>query len=182
MLLPISEIRVMHGDGLPWLGKNNQFGPTTPFGNYFLDLTGLDDRMPFFGVEQTISTVAGQSYALTFNLGVDQDDSVFRGPIGVTATAGSTSQVFNNFNPVGGSGSIWQSFTLDFTASSASTLISIQGEQGDQFIGLDEVAVNGTAPSTPETSTWAMMLIGFAGFAFVGYRRAKKNDRLSAAV
>ena len=133
------------------------------------------------GVQTCALPISGQSYALTFNLGVDQSIGQFNGPIGVTAAAGSTSQVFNNFNPVG-TGSIWQSFTLDFTASSASTLISIQGEQGDQFIGLDEVAVNATAPSTPETSTWAMMLIGFAGFAFVGYRRAKKNDHLSAAV
>jgi hypothetical protein len=28
--------------------------------------------------------------------------------------------------------------------------------------------------STPEASTWAMMLLGFAGLGFFGYRRAKK--------
>jgi hypothetical protein len=28
-------------------------------------------------------------------------------------------------------------------------------------------------PSTPEPATWAMMLIGFAGLGFLGYRRAK---------
>ena len=27
--------------------------------------------------------------------------------------------------------------------------------------------------SAPEPSTWAMMLIGFAGLGFVGYRRAR---------
>jgi PEP-CTERM motif len=27
--------------------------------------------------------------------------------------------------------------------------------------------------NAPEPSTWAMMLIGFAGLAFAGYRRAK---------
>jgi hypothetical protein len=167
------------GDGLAWLGKNNQYGPTTPFGNYFLDLTGYADRTPYFGVEQTISTVAGQSYVLTFNLGVDQSNGLYSGPIGVTATAGSTAGGVNDYNPVG-VGSIWQSFTLDFTASTASTLITIQGVQGNQYIGLDEVSVN-AASSTPETSTWAMMLIGFSGFAFVGYRRAKKNKGLFAA-
>jgi hypothetical protein len=31
----------------------------------------------------------------------------------------------------------------------------------------------GTAPSVPEASTWAMMLLGFAGLAFSGYRRAR---------
>ena len=27
----------------------------------------------------------------------------------------------------------------------------------------------------PEPSTWAMMLIGFAGLGFMAYRRTKKN-------
>jgi hypothetical protein len=31
----------------------------------------------------------------------------------------------------------------------------------------------------PEVSTWAMMLAGFAGLGFVGYRR--KNDVAAAA-
>jgi hypothetical protein len=169
------------GDGLAWLGKGNQFGPTTPFGNYFLDLAGYHDRTPYFGVEQTISTVAGESYSLTFNLGVDQDDGRYDGPIGVTATAGSTSKVFDNFNPDAG-GNVWQSFTLNFTAGSSSTLVSIVGEQGDQYIGLDQVSVTGMSESVPEPSTWAMMLIGFAGFAFAGYHKAKKNKVVFAAV
>jgi hypothetical protein len=36
---------------------------------------------------------------------------------------------------------------------------------------------NFTTPTVPEPSTWAMMLIGFAGLGFAGYRRAR---RLSA--
>jgi hypothetical protein len=34
-------------------------------------------------------------------------------------------------------------------------------------------------PSTPEPATWAMMLMGFAGLAFLGYRRTLKA-RLAA--
>jgi hypothetical protein len=33
------------------------------------------------------------------------------------------------------------------------------------------------ASTTPEPSTWAMMLIGFAGLGFVGYRRARAGQR-----
>ena len=33
--------------------------------------------------------------------------------------------------------------------------------------------------AVPETSTWAMMLIGFAGLGFAGYRRAKVAKRRS---
>ena len=32
--------------------------------------------------------------------------------------------------------------------------------------------------STPEPSTWAMMLAGFAGLSFAGYRRAKAGGAL----
>jgi hypothetical protein len=28
------------------------------------------------------------------------------------------------------------------------------------------------SPTVPESSTWAMMLLGFAGLGFAGYRRA----------
>jgi hypothetical protein len=168
-------------DGVAWLPNDNGYGVSTLFGNLFLDLTGYDDQTPYFGVSQTISTVAGQNYTLTFDLGVDQSDSRYDGPISVTASAGSTSQVLGPYDPPG-AGNQWGAFTLNFTANSASTLISIQGEQGDQYIGLDNVAVNGASGAVPETSTWAMMLIGFAGFAFVGYRKAKKSQTCFAAV
>jgi PEP-CTERM motif-containing protein len=38
---------------------------------------------------------------------------------------------------------------------------------------VDYVA-NGVAASTPEASTWAMMILGFAGLGFAGYRKARK--------
>jgi hypothetical protein len=34
----------------------------------------------------------------------------------------------------------------------------------------------------PEPSTWAMMLLGFAGLGFAGYRRAKAGRPLTSAV
>jgi hypothetical protein len=36
------------------------------------------------------------------------------------------------------------------------------------------VTVDGIAPSIPEPSTWAMLLIGFAGIGFAGYRKRKR--------
>jgi hypothetical protein len=33
---------------------------------------------------------------------------------------------------------------------------------------------SGGAASTPEASTWAMMLMGFVGLAFAGYRKVRK--------
>ena len=38
-----------------------------------------------------------------------------------------------------------------------------------------------TAAAVAEPSTWAMMLAGFAGLGFAGYRRAKKGHATLAA-
>ncbi|MGH6799312.1 MAG: PEP-CTERM sorting domain-containing protein [Roseiarcus sp.] len=44
---------------------------------------------------------------------------------------------------------------------------------------LDYVSAGVTA-STPEPSTWAMMLLGFAGLAFAGYRASRKAAAVAA--
>ena len=36
-------------------------------------------------------------------------------------------------------------------------------------------------PAVPEPSTWAMMLLGFAGLGFAGYRRAKRGGATCVA-
>jgi PEP-CTERM motif len=36
------------------------------------------------------------------------------------------------------------------------------------------------AAAAPEPATWAMMLLGFAGLGFAGYRKAKRNGHLAA--
>jgi hypothetical protein len=38
---------------------------------------------------------------------------------------------------------------------------------------LDYVS-GGVTASTPEPSTWAMMILGFAGLGFAGYRKPRK--------
>ena len=37
------------------------------------------------------------------------------------------------------------------------------------------VNLDGCAPPTPEASTWVMMLLGFAGLSFAGYRNAMRG-------
>ena len=48
-------------------------------------------------------------------------------------------------------------------------------DEGNEPSGLLVTTSGGSAGVIPEPSTWAMMLIGFAGLGFVGYRRAKRN-------
>jgi hypothetical protein len=60
--------------------------------------------------------------------------------------------------------------TADFENNSAGFMAAIDA-LGPNNTG--EIAGTGSIVSTPEPSTWAMMLIGFAGLAYAGYRKTK---------
>ena len=126
---------------LSWIGPRNPFGVSAANGQYYLDLTGYTDHAPYAGVSQTIATVAGASYQLTFELG---SASQYGLPASVTASADSTSQTFTS--TLGGTNN-WQLETLNFTATGTTTTISLVGAAGDRYIGVDDVRV--TAAGTP---------------------------------
>jgi hypothetical protein len=44
---------------------------------------------------------------------------------------------------------------------------------GGTHVALDNLTINSSVSGVPEASTWVMMLAGFAGLGFVGYRRNK---------
>ncbi|HZZ21718.1 MAG TPA: hypothetical protein VFE60_03675 [Roseiarcus sp.] len=139
---------------------------------FLVDLTGTINTAPYDSVSQTIATTAGAHYTLTFDLGSAMQWGI---QDGVTASAGSTSGTFTSTNP-GDSSNFWNSETLDFVATGASTLITLAGASGHSYIGVDNVAVVETAGGVPESSTWAMILLGFAGVAYLGYRRAREPN------
>ncbi len=49
----------------------------------------------------------------------------------------------------------------------------VTGGYGDPLTALDSFTV--TVAGVPEPSTWAMMLLGFAGLGFAGYHRSRKT-------
>ena len=49
------------------------------------------------------------------------------------------------------------------------------GLGGSDITGVSNSIVEN--PAIPEASTWAMMLVGFAGLGFAGYRKAKTGRR-----
>ena len=56
---------------------------------------------------------------------------------------------------------------------------SFAGFDGDT-VSTDSIVTSGSITSVPEPSTWAMLLLGFAGIGFMAYRR-KSNPALMAA-
>jgi hypothetical protein len=66
--------------------------------------------------------------------------------------------------------STWQQFTYSFIPDGRSNTISFSEIGGAPYVGLDDV----TVIAIPEPSTWALALLGFAGLAMVGVRRATR--------
>ena len=160
------------GGSLAWIGPKNDFGLSAQNGSYFLDLTGYRDAVPYSGVTQSIATISGDRYLLSFYLG---SSSLYGTPNSITASAGSASKTFTS--TMTGTNN-WELETLAFTATGTSTLLSLIGNSGDKYIGLDDVSV---VQTTPLPSTWTMLIAGFLGLGFFAYRGSKKNGAALAA-
>ena len=126
-------------DGLNRGQNGNPYHITASNGIKLLDLAGRDNIPPHGAVRQTISTVIGQQYIFSMDLGTYQDDPGTRGPITASVSVGSASRTFTH-NPTG-TGNQWATYSFDFTADSSQTTITIQGISGVYYIGLDNVSV-----------------------------------------
>jgi hypothetical protein len=123
-------------------------------------------------LSQTLSTSAGTAYSISFWLDMDP-----RTPNDVNLSFGGT-QVFSATNiPATG----WTEFFATGTASSNSTLLSFGLRDDPAYSGLDDISVTPITAAVPEPSTWAMMILGFAGVGFMAYRRKQNGPQLRLA-
>lgn len=148
-------------DTAAWIGAANPFGLSASDGSFFLDLTNYQAGSPFAGMSQTITTVAGATYLLSFDLGSSVQWGV---PSSITASAASASQTF--VSPSTGT-DVWTPVSMQFVASSTSTTLVLQGAGGNNYIGLDRVDVEFVSGpgsgQVPEPSTMALLGFGLAG-------------------
>ena len=168
-----------------WTAPSNSYGLTASPGNgsgYFVDLTGQANNKPYGAIQQTISTVVGMTYDLTFDLGAS---TLYNGsgPAAAALTASATgagldgSQEFT-LAPTGADQ--WQSESLSFMADSTSTTIEFLADSAftSQYTGLDNVSValaspgggggtggGGSTGSTavPEPASLALLAAGLLG-------------------
>jgi MYXO-CTERM domain-containing protein len=154
-------------DTTAWIGTPNPWSVLPSDGSFFLDLTNYQLGFPFAGVTQSITTQVGATYTLSFDLGGSTRWGL---PDSITASAGNASQTFTT--PSTGTLNDWYHETLQFTATSSTTLITLQGNSGGHYVGLDNVSVElGSPAPIPEPQTWALMAAGLAALAGLGRRR-----------
>jgi hypothetical protein len=134
---------------LTWDGPALGITPplTAAQGNDFLDLTGLHDAPPYGAVFQTLTTVVGQQYEVSFEVGSDKyydgyyTSGVFVAPLVAASFNGSV--VFTAVNNFPNYTNYWQTWNFSFSASATSTRLMFTGITSNRvaYIGLDNVIV-----------------------------------------
>jgi hypothetical protein len=146
-----------------------------------VDLIGDDTATKgvFGGLSQTFATTANQQYTLTFayshNLGGSA--SVYAAQVTVADANDPANSVLSDPVTHLSSQTGYSIFSQTFTANSNSTILTFIDTQGafNAGIYLDDVDVELVTPGVPEPSTWAMMILGFAGIGAMTYRRRKQT-------
>jgi hypothetical protein len=133
-------------------------------------------------ITQTVTLVAGNSYTISFDWAAAQQLG-FNGPsdAGWTVSVGGATLGTVDASIASHGFSGWQTQSYTFKATSASEVVSFLGYCNPQdpgcasavppFALLDGVSVNGV----PEPSTWAMMVLGFAGLGYAGFRSRRRT-------
>lgn len=80
------------------------------------------------------------------------------------------SSLYNSLTPSNGDqGTLGSKYVNIFTSSAIKSLVFSSQEKAFEFDNLAVAAV-------PEPTTWAMMVLGFLGMGFIGYRRKRGSS------
>jgi hypothetical protein len=150
-----------------------------------LDITGTFNQGPSAGVEQSVATVPGQSYTLSFYVGRATPCHGPAAPYATPATVdlsidGGARLSFTNPDVINGMVD-WKPFSLTFTAVGNSTAIAfLNGTAiGNNYAGLDNVVL--VPGAVPEPTSLAMLGIGSTAMLLWSAAR-RRASAASAAV
>ncbi|HME83412.1 MAG TPA: choice-of-anchor C family protein [Roseiarcus sp.] len=127
------------------------------------------------GVTQTLSLTSGKTYRLSFDLSGNPDG--FPTSKSVTVSVGSLDQTYTyDIGSNSHADMMYQLISTVFVAGSTNTLSFLSNDVGSPY---GPVIGGVSVTAVPEPSAWAMMLAGFAGLGFLGFRRLRQPVALS---
>jgi len=157
-------------------------GPTFYNGHsglQWIDLTGAFDNGASVGIEQSISTLVGTQYNLSFWLGTFVDAATSVQVLINGVSIGTFTNPTGGVSP--GNGNNWQQFTQNVVATNTTTTVGFYYAGGRSVAGLDDVSFSSPSVSAaPEPATWIMLIFGF-GMTGVAMRRRKKTSNAAFA-
>ena len=148
-------LSVMYDDtSFPFVSQVYAWNGTTTTGSalYTSGVSSTPPTLTPFTFDPDVPVIAGDSYIAFVT---NEPDGVSLGGSGLGGMAsgsGPATFMFAEGNPSGG---IWSGYGLN---------AAFHADFGS---------------AVPEPSTWTMMLLGFAGFGFAGYRTSRKADSIA---
>jgi hypothetical protein len=159
-----------------------QFGVSFPAqdGNQWLDLTGVSVNQPD-GVSQTVATIIGDQYQLTYFIGNTTGGGIFGTTSTVDALLNGTPTFSDTNSTVNPTTLSWSQFSHTFIATTASTTLGFRNADpiNDTSNGLDNIVLLDLGPAVvgvpglPEPSLLALFGIGMIGLGLSRRRKAK---------
>jgi len=150
----------------------NAYWPTE--GNYFAVVTAGDQSV-YTTLSQTFtvttrSSVTGNTAFLGFDVLPNNDDGYVKliGASGAQTLFSASIASVGAFQSTG-----WQSFATIVDPGTYALQFGVENI-GDNQLSSQVLADNISVSPVPEASTWAMLLVGFAGLGMVAGRRAAK--------
>jgi hypothetical protein len=138
-------------------------------GSYNLSIGNFDYQASTIGlasISQTFSDTAGQAYNGVFYVyyGAARADAnaFFRASIDATTMVSLTDTTGNTY--------VAENFSFTGTGSDTLTF-SAQTNPSEWMV--DDVSISSASGAIPEPSTWALMMVGFAGLGFASYHRTR---------
>jgi hypothetical protein len=143
----------------------------------WLDLTGFNTNSNE-GVSQTVTTIPGNQYQLSFWIGNTTGGGIF----GTTSTVNVSITGVPSFSETNSTVSpttqVWQQFTRTFVATGAATTLTFTNgdPSNDNDNGLDNISVlnQGPAGAVPEPTSAALVVSGLLGLGLLTRRKRSK--------